>query len=69
MDETEFWELVDATREAVEGDPEDHADLLVERLVRLDPDAVLDSPVTSRPATTAPTAGICGARRRYCSTG
>lgn len=42
MDETEFWELVDTTREAVEGDPEDHADLLVERLVQLDPDAVLD---------------------------
>lgn len=42
MDETEFWELVDATREAAGGDPEEHADLLVERLVQLDPDAVLD---------------------------
>ncbi|MDQ0786542.1 hypothetical protein QFZ64_002039 [Streptomyces sp. B3I8] len=42
MDETEFWELVDATREAAGGDPEEHADLLVERLVRLDPEAVLD---------------------------
>lgn len=42
MDETEFWELVDSTREAADGDPEDHADLLVERLVRLDPDSVLD---------------------------
>ncbi|KPI03851.1 protein of unknown function DUF4240 [Actinobacteria bacterium OK074] len=42
MDETEFWELVDTTRERAGGDPEDHADLLVERLVRLDPDAVLD---------------------------
>ncbi|MDT9684517.1 DUF4240 domain-containing protein [Streptomyces sp. TRM76323] len=42
MDETEFWEIVDSTREAAEGDPEDHADLLVERLVRLDPDSVLD---------------------------
>ncbi|MEU0041334.1 MULTISPECIES: DUF4240 domain-containing protein [unclassified Streptomyces] len=42
MDETEFWELVDTTREAVEGDPEDHADLLVERLVQRDPDVVLD---------------------------
>ncbi|MEW2404295.1 DUF4240 domain-containing protein [Streptomyces sp. NPDC046862] len=42
MDETEFWELVDTTREAAEGDPEDQADLLVERLVQLDPDAVLD---------------------------
>ncbi|MFJ4831078.1 DUF4240 domain-containing protein [Streptomyces sp. NPDC088747] len=42
MDETEFWELVDATREAAEGDPEEQADLLVERLVQLDPDSVLD---------------------------
>ncbi|MFJ8693647.1 DUF4240 domain-containing protein [Streptomyces roseolilacinus] len=42
MDETEFWEIVDSTREAAEGDPEDHAELLVERLVRLDPDSVLD---------------------------
>ncbi|MFD2689571.1 DUF4240 domain-containing protein [Streptomyces phyllanthi] len=42
MDETEFWELVDETREAAEGDPEDQADLLVERLVQLDPDSVLD---------------------------
>jgi hypothetical protein len=42
MDETEFWELVDVTREAAEGDPEEQADLLVERLLRLDPEAVLD---------------------------
>ncbi|MER5881864.1 DUF4240 domain-containing protein [Streptomyces sp. NPDC060235] len=42
MDETEFWQLVDSTREAAEGDPEEQADLLVERLVQLDPDAVLD---------------------------
>ncbi|MFI5755399.1 DUF4240 domain-containing protein [Streptomyces sp. NPDC051569] len=42
MDETEFWEIIDSTREAAEGDPEDHADLLVERLMRLDPDSVLD---------------------------
>ena len=42
MDETEFWEIVDSTREAAEGDPEDHADLLTERLIQLDPDAVLD---------------------------
>jgi hypothetical protein len=42
MDETEFWELVDATRDAAEGDPEEQADLLVERLIQLDPDAVLD---------------------------
>lgn len=42
MDETEFWEIVDATREAAGGDPEDHADLLAERLLQLDPDSVLD---------------------------
>jgi hypothetical protein len=42
MDETEFWQLVDATREAAEGDPEEQADLLVERLVQLDPVSVLD---------------------------
>jgi hypothetical protein len=42
MDETEFWELVDSTREAAEGDPEDQADLLVERLTALDPESVLD---------------------------
>ncbi|MGC5362415.1 DUF4240 domain-containing protein [Streptomyces sp. DT24] len=42
MDETEFWEIIDSTREAADGDPEDHADLLVERLVRLDPESVLD---------------------------
>ena len=42
MDETEFWELVDATRDAAEGDPEEQADLLVDRLLALDPDMVLD---------------------------
>ncbi|MFE0135369.1 DUF4240 domain-containing protein [Streptomyces sp. NPDC059037] len=42
MDETEFWEIVDRTRVAAEGDPEDHADLLVERLLELEPDMVLD---------------------------
>ncbi|MFF7471670.1 DUF4240 domain-containing protein [Streptomyces sp. NPDC008092] len=42
MDETEFWELVDTTREAAEGDPEEQADLLVERLLQLEPDLVLD---------------------------
>ncbi|MEU3945064.1 DUF4240 domain-containing protein [Streptomyces sp. NPDC029526] len=42
MDETEFWELVDAAREDAEGDPEEQADLLVERLLGLDPDAVVD---------------------------
>lgn len=42
MDETEFWELVDATREAAAGDPDSHADLLVERLAALDPVTVTD---------------------------
>ncbi|MGP3924068.1 DUF4240 domain-containing protein [Streptomyces sp. 8N616] len=42
MDETEFWEIIDSTREAAEGDPEEQADLVVDRLVQLDPDAVLD---------------------------
>lgn len=42
MDETEFWELVDATRDAAEGDPEEQADLLVERLLQKDPESVLD---------------------------
>lgn len=42
MDETEFWELIDGTREAAGGDSEDQADLLVERLLQLDPDNVLD---------------------------
>ncbi|MCF6525818.1 DUF4240 domain-containing protein [Streptomyces sp. JJ36] len=40
MDETEFWEHIDSAREAAEGDPEEQADLLVERLTQLDPDAV-----------------------------
>ncbi|MDX2708138.1 DUF4240 domain-containing protein [Streptomyces sp. PA03-6a] len=42
MDETEFWEIVDSTREAAGGDPEEHADLLVERLTQLDPESVVD---------------------------
>ncbi|MFK0115829.1 DUF4240 domain-containing protein [Streptomyces sp. NPDC090994] len=42
MDETEFWELIDTARRGAGGDPEDQADLLVERLCRLDPEAVLD---------------------------
>ncbi|MEU3253958.1 DUF4240 domain-containing protein [Streptomyces sp. NPDC006997] len=42
MDETEFWELVDTSREAAEGDPDEQAELLVERLLRLDPESVLD---------------------------
>ncbi|MFG2607890.1 DUF4240 domain-containing protein [Streptomyces sp. NPDC048514] len=42
MDETEFWELIDATRAVAEGDPEEQADALVERLLRLDPELVVD---------------------------
>ncbi|MEV6807643.1 DUF4240 domain-containing protein [Streptomyces sp. NPDC017248] len=42
MDETEFWELIDTTREAAGGDPEEQADLLVDRLLQLDPELVLD---------------------------
>lgn len=42
MDETEFWEIVDRTREGARGDVEEHADLLVERLAQLDPEAVVD---------------------------
>ncbi|KND36149.1 DUF4240 domain-containing protein [Streptomyces acidiscabies] len=42
MDETEFWELVDGTRERADGDPEEQADLLVARLLERDPEAVLD---------------------------
>jgi hypothetical protein len=42
MEESEFWELVDASREAADGDPEEQADLLVTRLLDLDPETVLD---------------------------
>ncbi|NJP51412.1 DUF4240 domain-containing protein [Streptomyces sp. SBST2-5] len=42
MDEAQFWELIDAAREDSGGDPEEQADLLVERLVQLDPESVLD---------------------------
>ncbi|MFF8590205.1 DUF4240 domain-containing protein [Streptomyces sp. NPDC015220] len=42
MDETEFWELIDAARGAAEGDPEEQADLLVERLLDREPEVVLD---------------------------
>jgi hypothetical protein len=43
MDETEFWEIVDSAREAADGDPEEQADAVVERLVELDdPEAVVD---------------------------
>ncbi|MGV9990265.1 DUF4240 domain-containing protein [Streptomyces sp. NPDC003374] len=42
MDETEFWELIDDSRQAAEGDAEEQADLLVERLLDCDPELVLD---------------------------
>ncbi|MEU7638714.1 MULTISPECIES: DUF4240 domain-containing protein [unclassified Streptomyces] len=42
MDETEFWELVDGSRAAAGGDPEEQADALVERLLGLDPERVAD---------------------------
>ncbi|MEW1656466.1 MULTISPECIES: DUF4240 domain-containing protein [unclassified Streptomyces] len=42
MDETEFWELVDGSRAAAGGDPEEQADALVERLLGLDPDRIID---------------------------
>ncbi|WP_328539178.1 DUF4240 domain-containing protein [Streptomyces sp. NBC_00344] len=41
-DETDFWETIDSTRAAADGDPEDHADLLTDRLLQLDPDSVLE---------------------------
>ncbi|GAA2600560.1 DUF4240 domain-containing protein [Streptomyces axinellae] len=40
MDETEFWELIDSTRRAAEGDPEEQADQLVAQLTKLDPEAL-----------------------------
>lgn len=42
MDETEFWEIVDSTREAAGDDPVEHADVLFERLLGFDPDYVRD---------------------------
>ncbi|MFC8722486.1 DUF4240 domain-containing protein [Kitasatospora sp. NPDC057198] len=42
MDETGFWQLVDGAREAAAGDPDEQAEALVERLLRLTPDEVLD---------------------------
>ncbi|MFD7921815.1 DUF4240 domain-containing protein [Streptomyces sp. NPDC059740] len=42
MDETEFWRLVDDSRDEAEGDVEVQADLLVERLTALDPEQVVD---------------------------
>ncbi|MFG2821110.1 DUF4240 domain-containing protein [Kitasatospora sp. NPDC048365] len=42
MDETDFWQLIDETRDAADGDPDEQADALVERLVQLTPDDVVD---------------------------
>ncbi|MCG6493243.1 DUF4240 domain-containing protein [Kitasatospora sp. A2-31] len=42
MDETDFWQIIDDTREDAEGDPDEQADRLVERLVQLTPDDVID---------------------------
>ena len=42
MDETDFWQLIDDTREGAQGDPVEQADLLVERLVERTPDEVID---------------------------
>lgn len=42
MDETDFWQLIDDTREGAQGDPVEHADLLVERLMERTPDDVID---------------------------
>ncbi|MBO1415986.1 DUF4240 domain-containing protein [Streptomyces sp. FH025] len=42
MDETDFWQIIDETREAADGDPDEQADQLVEHLVRLTPDDVID---------------------------
>lgn len=42
MDETEFWEIVDTTRDAAGGDSDAHAEFLVDRLASLNPVAVTD---------------------------
>jgi hypothetical protein len=42
MYETDFWQIIDATRDRAEGDPVDHADLLIDRLVQCEPDDVVD---------------------------
>ncbi|GAA1969235.1 DUF4240 domain-containing protein [Kitasatospora viridis] len=42
MYETDFWQIIDEARDAADGDPEEQADLLVERLVQLTPDEVID---------------------------
>ena len=42
MYETDFWQIIDETRAAAEGDPDEQADQLVERLAQLTPDDVID---------------------------
>jgi hypothetical protein len=42
MDETDFWQLIDESREGAQGDPVEQADLMVERLVERTPDEVVD---------------------------
>ncbi|MFE4519051.1 DUF4240 domain-containing protein [Kitasatospora sp. NPDC056783] len=42
MDETDFWQIIDETHDAADGDPDEQADLLVERLLQLTPDDVID---------------------------
>ncbi|MFD5920216.1 DUF4240 domain-containing protein [Kitasatospora sp. NPDC058201] len=42
MDETDFWQIIDETREASDGDPDEQAERLVERLAQLAPDDVID---------------------------
>ncbi|AUG76834.1 polymerase [Kitasatospora sp. MMS16-BH015] len=42
MYETDFWQLIDDSRIAADGDPDEQADALVERLTQLTPDDVID---------------------------
>ncbi|GAA3021674.1 hypothetical protein GCM10020229_36100 [Kitasatospora albolonga] len=42
MYETDFWQLIDESRDTAEGDPDEQADALVERLAQLTPDDVVD---------------------------
>ncbi|GAA2741361.1 MULTISPECIES: DUF4240 domain-containing protein [Kitasatospora] len=42
MYETDFWQLIDETRDAADGDPDEQADAVVDRLAQLTPDDVLD---------------------------
>ncbi|GJF34650.1 hypothetical protein KNE206_73500 [Kitasatospora sp. NE20-6] len=42
MYETDFWQLIDETRATADGDPDEQADAMVDRLVQLTPDDVVD---------------------------